>query len=201
VAQGRRDVNSNLPSHQIYCDARRGLEQPDPAVRQRGRGDELEGQIAVVTGGASGIGAAVAKDLTAAGARVVTWDITGSADVLCDIRDEESVKAAMRRTVREAGVPSAWIMSAGINGRAPFVDTPLADCDRIFEVNARGTYICMREAARAIIDARIDGSMILLSSTWHPQRSVLSSLLDLKGRGNSPGEGCRGRTRKVRHQG
>jgi len=126
---------------------------------------KLEGRIAVVTGGASGIGAAVAKDLTAAGARVVTWDITGSADVLCDIRDEESVKAAMRRTVREAGVPSAWIMSAGINGRAPFVDTPLADWDRIFEVNARGTYICMREAARAIIDARIDGSMILLSST------------------------------------
>jgi NAD(P)-dependent dehydrogenase (short-subunit alcohol dehydrogenase family) len=56
-------------------------------------------------------------------------------------------------------------MAAGINGRAPFVDTPLEDWDRIYEVNVRGTYVCMREAARAMIEAETDGSMVLLSST------------------------------------
>jgi len=61
--------------------------------------------------------------------------------VLRDIRDEESVKAAIRRTVREAGVPSAWIMSAGINGRALFAVAPLADWERIFEVNARDIHL------------------------------------------------------------
>jgi NAD(P)-dependent dehydrogenase (short-subunit alcohol dehydrogenase family) len=119
--------------------------------------------------------------------------------VVCDIPDEESVKAAMRRTVREAGVPSAWIMPAGINGRAPFVDTPLADWERIFEVNARGTYICTREAARAISGARIDGSMILLSSTSGILSDRPQFLTRSKGRGNSPGEACRGGARKVRH--
>ena len=50
----------------------------------------------------------------------------------------------MRRTVREAGVPSAWIMSAGItgiNGLAPFAVAPLADWERIFEVNARDIHL------------------------------------------------------------
>jgi len=57
----------------------------------------------------------------------------------------------MRRTVREAGVPSAWIMSAGItgiNGLAPFAVAPLADWERIFEVNARGhTSACAKQRA------------------------------------------------------
>jgi NAD(P)-dependent dehydrogenase (short-subunit alcohol dehydrogenase family) len=126
---------------------------------------ELNGRIAVVTGGASGIGAAVAKDLAADGARVVTWDRTDSADVTCDIREPATVEAAMRQTLREAGVPTTWVMAAGINGRAPFVDTPLEDWDRIFDVNVRGTYVCMREAARAMIEAGTGGSMVLLSST------------------------------------
>jgi 3-oxoacyl-[acyl-carrier protein] reductase len=125
----------------------------------------LAGRVAVVSGGASGIGAATAADLRGLGVTVVSWDLAAGADVVCDVRDEAAIEAAMRETVQRHGVPSLFVGAAGINGRAPFVDTPLADWDRIFAVNVRGLYICMREIARGMIEANLDGAMVLLAST------------------------------------
>ena len=65
----------------------------------------LNGAVAVVTGGASGIGKATRDLLAAEGARPVAWDLTG-ADVVCDVSSEESVEAAIRAELAKTpGIP------------------------------------------------------------------------------------------------
>jgi NAD(P)-dependent dehydrogenase (short-subunit alcohol dehydrogenase family) len=125
----------------------------------------LQGQIAVVTGGAGGIGLAVAKQLKAAGTQVVTWDLLDGADIRCDVSDPQSVEAALDSTVASAGVPSILVCSAGITGHAALVDTSVSDWDRILDINLRGAFLCLQVAARAMIAAGHGGSVVLLSST------------------------------------
>jgi hypothetical protein len=69
--------------------------------------------IALVTGGASGIGQAVAGLLREAGHRVVVW-VLKDADIACDFSDSDAVTAAMERTVREHGVPTRILTCAGV---------------------------------------------------------------------------------------
>lgn len=126
---------------------------------------DVNGRVAVVTGGASGIGAAVAEDLAKNGSRVVTWDLSDRADIRCDIRDPAAIDSAVAATIEKAGVPTLLVACAGVNARAGFLDTPLDDWDKIFEVNVRGTYLCVRAVAREIIREGLDGSVVLLAST------------------------------------
>jgi NAD(P)-dependent dehydrogenase (short-subunit alcohol dehydrogenase family) len=126
---------------------------------------DLKDRVAVVTGGASGIGAAVAADLRAEGVRVVVWDLAKSADIRCDMRNPDSIEAAIKATTADEGVPSLLVACAGINNRSTYLDTPLDDWDKIFEVNVRGTYLCTRVVAREMIAAGLDGAMVLTAST------------------------------------
>jgi glucose 1-dehydrogenase len=126
---------------------------------------QLHNRIAVVTGGAGGIGLAVANDLRAGGATVVTWDLLDGADVYVDVRDPSSVEAAMVATTERAGSPTLLVCSAGITGHAAFVDTSVDDWDRILDINLRGAFLCLQVAARAMIAAGNGGSVVLVSST------------------------------------
>ncbi|SDZ48878.1 SDR family NAD(P)-dependent oxidoreductase [Herbiconiux ginsengi] len=126
---------------------------------------EFTDRIAIVTGGASGIGAATAEHLADLGARVVVWDLADGADVQVDVRDPESVTAAMAETVKTFGVPTVLVAGVGINGRRPLVETTVEDWDRIMEVNARGTFLTLQAAAKAMIEAGTGGSIVLIGST------------------------------------
>jgi NAD(P)-dependent dehydrogenase (short-subunit alcohol dehydrogenase family) len=126
----------------------------------------MSSSTALVTGGASGIGFEVVGLLRDAGHRVVAWDLSG-ADIDCDVSDPDSVSAAMEQTVREHGVPTRVVASAGIGSSGPtglLLKQAPADWERVLAVNLTGTWLTLRAAAQAMVDAGVEGSIVAVSS-------------------------------------
>ena len=117
---------------------------------------ELQGARAVVTGGASGIGAACVAQLREAGARVVVLDLADAPDahgsVQVDIADEAAVVAGVGDAVTMLGGLDVAVLSAGVGGSAPLLDLTTAEWDRVSNVNLRGAFVSLRECARAMRD-------------------------------------------------
>jgi NAD(P)-dependent dehydrogenase (short-subunit alcohol dehydrogenase family) len=118
---------------------------------------------ALVTGGASGIGREVAGRLRDAGHDVVVWDLSG-AGIACDISDPEAVSAAMERTVQEHGVPTRVVTCAGIGASGVLLKQSPAEWERVLAVNLTGTWLTIRAAAQAMVDAGAGGSIVAVSS-------------------------------------
>ncbi len=132
---------------------------------------ELQGARAIVTGGASGIGAACVEQLRDAGARVVVLDLTGTAAadgfVRVDVGDEEAVVAGVRDAVRQLGGLDIAILSAGVGGSASLLDMTTQEWDRVLDVNLRGAFVCLRECARAMNDGPstgVNGAIVAVTS-------------------------------------
>ena len=143
--------------------------------------DYLKGQLAVVTGGGRGIGAAIADELARLGASVVllgrsleelemkakrireTWPVRAMA-LPCDVADEESVAGAFS-AIREAmGDPEVLVNNAGQSAGLPFAETTREVWDRMIAVNLTGTYLCTRQVLPAMLRAR-EGRIINVAST------------------------------------
>ena len=118
---------------------------------------------ALVTGGASGIGRDVAVRLRDAGHDVVVWDQAGG-DIDCDISDPDAVRAAMSQTVREHGVPTRVVACAGIGASAMLLAESVEQWQRVLAVNLTGSWLTIRAAAAAMIDAETGGSIVAVSS-------------------------------------
>jgi NAD(P)-dependent dehydrogenase (short-subunit alcohol dehydrogenase family) len=118
---------------------------------------------AVVTGGASGIGSAVAKRLRKDGHDVTTWDLRGG-DIACDISDAEAVTAALDQTLATTGVPDRLVACAAIGASGMLIAQDPADWRRVIDVNLTGTWLTMRAVAHAMIDNGIGGSILAVSS-------------------------------------
>lgn len=119
--------------------------------------------VAVVTGGASGIGREVAARLGAAGQDVVVWDLSGG-DITCDVSDPDAVSAAMEQTVRVHGVPTRIVTCAGIGASGLLLEQQVAEWERVLAVNLTGTFLTIRAGARAMADAGVTGSIVAVSS-------------------------------------
>src|SRR5687768_17589248 len=103
---------------------------------------DFAGRAAVVTGGAQGIGAAIAKRLAASGAKVTIWDLDGSPRV--DVTDPAAIQDALHR----AGKVDVLVNNAGIAGKnAPTVDYPVDEWERVLRVNLTSQYLCSRAVA------------------------------------------------------
>jgi NAD(P)-dependent dehydrogenase (short-subunit alcohol dehydrogenase family) len=123
----------------------------------------VSASIALVTGGASGIGREVAARLRDASHDVVVWDLSG-ADIACDVSDPDAVSAAMDRTVREHGVPTRMVTCAGIGVSGLLLKQSPAEWERVLAVNLTGTWLSIRAAAQAMVDAGVGGSIVAVSS-------------------------------------
>jgi NAD(P)-dependent dehydrogenase (short-subunit alcohol dehydrogenase family) len=107
-----------------------------------------EEKTALVTGGASGLGAATAVRLEAEGMRVVTLDLHG-ADVLADVTDEE----ALGRAAAEVGPVDVLCNSAGVVGpNRPLLETATDEWRRTFEINVFGTLNTMRAFVPGMVE-------------------------------------------------
>ncbi len=132
----------------------------------------LSGKIALVTGGARGIGAGIARLLAAAGARVVVADIElaqaeaqaaalpGGGAVHIDVADEDSVMQGCAEVVSRFGAPWLLVNNAALLDRELLLEGGAAQWDRTIAVNARGPYLMSREIARAMV-ARGQGGRIV----------------------------------------
>jgi 2-dehydro-3-deoxy-L-rhamnonate dehydrogenase (NAD+) len=101
------------------------------------------GRRAVVTGGLSGIGEAIAKRIEAEGGKVVAWDMNGG--ITTDISDFDSVQAAAAETVKQLGGIDILVNSAGIAGpTATVIDVPLEQWHKTIAINLNGTFFTNR---------------------------------------------------------
>ena len=118
---------------------------------------------AVVTGGASGIGRAVADRLRTAGADVVVWDLTGG-EIDCDISDPDSVSTAMDLTVAGHGAPDRLVACAGLGASGLLLEQTPDDWRRVIDTNLTGTGLTMRAVAQTMVDQGAGGSIVAVSS-------------------------------------
>lgn len=134
-----------------------------------------EGATALVTGGASGIGAACAKRLADAGVRVVTADIAAGADERLDVTDADAVENLAARL----GRVDILVNSAGVVGpSAPLVDVELDDWRRTFRINVEGTFLVCRAFVPAMTDAgwgRVVNLASIAAKDGNPGQSAYSA--------------------------
>jgi NAD(P)-dependent dehydrogenase (short-subunit alcohol dehydrogenase family) len=127
---------------------------------------ELKNHIAVVTGGASGMGKACVEVFSKAGMQVVVWDRQvvevpeAKLVVACDVSDEASVTKAMEETIERVGVPRVCINCAGIAPAKRMVGRegpmPLSAFKQVIDVNLIGTFNVMRVVADAMTRLEVD---------------------------------------------
>ena len=114
---------------------------------------DFAGRTAVVTGGAQGIGAAIARRLQASGAEVAVWDLEGTPRV--DVADQASIESAAKRTLAELGKIDVLVNNAGIAGPSmPVVDYPVAEWQRVIDIDLNGPFLCCRAVVPHMVKAR-----------------------------------------------
>ena len=114
---------------------------------------DFAGRTAVVTGGVQGIGAAIAKRLQAAGAKVAIWDLDGRPRV--DVADQASIDAAVKRTIDEFGRIDVLINNAGIAGPSmPVVEYPVDEWKRVIDIDLNGPFLCCRAVVPHMVKAK-----------------------------------------------
>jgi NAD(P)-dependent dehydrogenase (short-subunit alcohol dehydrogenase family) len=113
----------------------------------------LDGKVAVVTGGASGIGAATRRRFTDEGATVVAMDVMpGDGIVELDVRDEAAVVAAFGAVHAEHGRLDAVVNAAGVAGGGPVHMVEGDEWDRVLDVNLKGTFHTNKAALALMLE-------------------------------------------------
>ena len=138
----------------------------------------LKNQVALITGGGRGIGAATAEALARKGAQVIVASRTAAeltatvaalrtaglpaSSIVLDVADEAAVQAAFSRIAEESGRLDILVNNAAILLSGPFAEMAMHDWDRLLAVNLRGAVLCARQAFRLMGES--GGSIVNVSS-------------------------------------
>lgn len=125
--------------------------------------------VAVVTGGAGGIGGGVIAALRDGGARVASLDLhrapAAELSVECDLADPEAVVAGCARVRAELGTPTVLVCAAGVCSEHPYADLVPAEWSRVMDSSLTATYLVTRALLPAMAEAE-GGAVVTLSSGW-----------------------------------
>jgi NAD(P)-dependent dehydrogenase (short-subunit alcohol dehydrogenase family) len=135
----------------------------------------LDGKVAIVTGAAKGLGHAIARKLSEAGATVVLSDVdeaalssaaaalAGAGSAVCDVRDEDQVQKLVADTVAEHGHLDVMVACAGVASVKPIVQMPLEEWREVMSVDLDGVFLCTKHAGLAMA-SNGGGSIINIAS-------------------------------------
>ena len=142
--------------------------------------EELQGKAGIVTGAGRGIGKAIAQRLANEGVAVVITDIDGDTaeataaeingannkaiGLKVDVTKKEDVEMMIDETINAFGQLDILVNNAGIGAVAPLIDTDDETWDRLMEVNAKGTFLCSKAAAKQMIKQGKGGRIIVTVS-------------------------------------
>ncbi|MBP2474421.1 NAD(P)-dependent dehydrogenase (short-subunit alcohol dehydrogenase family)/pimeloyl-ACP methyl ester carboxylesterase [Crossiella equi] len=142
-------------------------------------------KVVLVTGGASGIGRATARAFAAAGADVVVVDRdgdgaravareAGGTAFAVDVTDGEAVTALAARVREQVGVPDVVVANAGVAVAGPFLETSVADWQRVVDVNLWGVVHTLRAFAPQLVERGEGGSLVVTASMagYTPSRTL-----------------------------
>lgn len=160
---------------------------------------DLTSKVALVTGGASGIGTGITAMLAEAGATIVIADrdeagaraqVTALAEaghtagaVRVDLADESSIVTACAATVERFGTPWILVNNAGVHDRELLLEATAGEWNRVLDINARGPFLMIREIGRAMVAAGSGGRIVNIASNaaLAPQVMGLASYTASKG--------------------
>jgi D-sorbitol dehydrogenase (acceptor) len=138
---------------------------------------KLKDKVAIVTGGARGIGEAVVRAYSAEGAKVVVADIelakaqelasalgANALAVQLDVRDSKSIAALISTTVAKFGSVDILYNNAGVFDMGPILEVSEASFDKVFAVNTRGLFFTLQAAAAQMVKQGRGGKIINMSS-------------------------------------
>ena len=136
-----------------------------------------ERPIALITGGAQGIGYACAEAIAETGARIILADINATAvaaaaerlgkdtvAMVCDMGDAAQIAALFDRIEAEIGPVSILVNNAGIVRAAAFLETTLEQFKAVIDVNLIGTFLATQRAARTMVAKGLKGAIVTMSS-------------------------------------
>ncbi|OED42789.1 dehydrogenase [Chromatiales bacterium (ex Bugula neritina AB1)] len=136
-----------------------------------------ERAIALITGGAQGIGYACAEAIAESGARIILADINADGvaaaaeklggdtlGIACDMADPEQISALFDKIEADAGVVNTLVNNAGIAAPCDFLEVSLEQFKSVIDVNLIGTFFALQRAAKSMVAAQIEGSVVNMSS-------------------------------------
>jgi 3-oxoacyl-[acyl-carrier protein] reductase len=142
---------------------------------------DYRGEIALVSGGATGLGFAIARAFGRCGATIALNDLTeervaaackqlraeaiGCRGYAADVREAEAVLTLISAIAADLGTPGIVVANAGLYPNTPFLDLSEAEWDRVIDTNLKGVFLLCQAAARAMVQASAGGRIIVISST------------------------------------
>jgi len=148
----------------------------------------LHGQIAIITGGARGIGACIARTLAREGADVVVCDVLPSESIVaeiermgrramgicCDVTNQEQVIDLVQKTLNHFGKIDILVANAGVVDRTPFLEMSLEGWKRVTEINLTGVFLTVQSVFRHMKE-RQSGKIVCIGSIAGKVGGVISA--------------------------